>query len=67
MQAPGIGRALSELITTGSYQSIDLNAFAIERVLEAPHLARLLYERRGVMQFQHLHKKVQPFINSHLL
>ena len=34
MQAPGIGRALTELITTGSYQSIDLNCFAIERVLE---------------------------------
>ena len=34
MQAPGIGRALTELITTGSYQSIDLKAFAIERVLE---------------------------------
>ena len=32
MQAPGIGRALTELITTGSYQSIDLKAFAIERV-----------------------------------
>jgi len=26
MQSPGIGRALTELITTGSYQSIDLNA-----------------------------------------
>ena len=34
MQAPGIGRALSELINTGSYQSIDLSALAIERVLE---------------------------------
>ena len=34
MQAPGIGRALTELIITGSYQSIDLKAFAIERVLE---------------------------------
>jgi FAD-dependent oxidoreductase domain-containing protein 1 len=34
MQAPGIGRALMELITTGSYQSIDLSCFAIERVLE---------------------------------
>ena len=34
MQAPGIGRALTELITTGSYQSIDLSCFAIERVLE---------------------------------
>ena len=35
MQAPGIGRALTELITTGSYQSIDLKAFAVERVLES--------------------------------
>jgi len=34
MQAPGIGRALTELITTGSYQSIDLNCFSIKRVLE---------------------------------
>ena len=34
MQAPGIGRALTELISTGSYQSIDLSDFAIERVLE---------------------------------
>jgi len=34
MQAPGIGRALTELITTGSYQSIDLNCFAIDRVLK---------------------------------
>ena len=33
MQAPGIGRALSELITTGSYQSIDLSGFGVERVL----------------------------------
>jgi FAD-dependent oxidoreductase domain-containing protein 1 len=34
MQAPGIGRALTELITTGSYQSIDISDFAVERVLE---------------------------------
>ena len=33
MQSPGIGRALTELITTGSYQSIDLSCFAVERVL----------------------------------
>ena len=33
MQAPGIGRALTELITTGSYQTIDISAFAVERVL----------------------------------
>ena len=32
MQAPGIGRALTELITTGSYQSIDLNCFRVERI-----------------------------------
>ena len=34
MQAPGVGRALTELITTGSYQSIDLSGLAVERVLE---------------------------------
>jgi len=34
MQAPGIGRALTELITSGSYQSIDLSCFAVERVLK---------------------------------
>ena len=34
MQAPGIGRALTELITTGSYQSIDLSALSVNRVLE---------------------------------
>ena len=33
MQAPGIGRALTELITTGSYQTIDISEFAVERVL----------------------------------
>ncbi|MBD1154825.1 FAD-dependent oxidoreductase, partial [Pelagibacterales bacterium SAG-MED21] len=33
MQAPGIGRALTELITTGSYQTIDISDFAVERVL----------------------------------
>jgi len=35
MQAPGIGRALTELITTGSYQTIDISVFAVERVLES--------------------------------
>ena len=34
MQAPGIGRALTELITSGSFQSIDLSALSVERVLE---------------------------------
>ena len=34
MQAPGIGRALTELITTGAYQSINLSALSVERVLE---------------------------------
>ena len=29
----GIGRALTELITTGSYQTIDISDFAVERVL----------------------------------
>ena len=33
MQAPGIGRALTELITTGSFQTIDISEFAVERVL----------------------------------
>ncbi len=35
MQAPGIGRALTELITTGSYQTIDISVFAVERVLNS--------------------------------
>ena len=34
MQAPGIGRALTELIIAGSYQSIDLTALSVNRVLE---------------------------------
>ena len=33
MQAPGIGRALTELIVYGSYQTIDISEFAVERVL----------------------------------
>jgi len=33
MQAPGVGRGLTELITTGSYQSIDLTCFSVDRVL----------------------------------
>ena len=35
MQAPGIGRALMELITTGSYQTIDISCFSVERVLKS--------------------------------
>ncbi len=35
MQAPGIGRALTELITTGNYQTIDISVFAVERVLNS--------------------------------
>jgi len=35
MQAPGIGRGLTELITTGKYQTIDLSSFSIERVFSA--------------------------------
>ena len=34
MQSPGIGRGLTELITTGSYQSIDLNCFGVDRILK---------------------------------
>jgi FAD-dependent oxidoreductase domain-containing protein 1 len=33
MQAPGIGRGLTELITTGKYQTIDLSSFSVERIL----------------------------------
>ena len=38
-QAPGIGRALTELINNGAYQSIDISNMAVERVLgkEARH------------------------------
>ena len=34
MQAPGIGRALTELITTGSYNTIDLNVFDVDRIFK---------------------------------
>ena len=34
MQAPGIGRALTELITTGSYQTIDISVFGVERIFK---------------------------------
>ena len=30
----GIGRALTELISTGSYQTIDISDFSVERVLD---------------------------------
>jgi glycine/D-amino acid oxidase-like deaminating enzyme len=33
-QAPAVGRALAERITTGSYRSVDLAALGFERVLE---------------------------------
>ena len=32
MQSPGIGRGLTELITTGKYQTIDLSCFGIDRI-----------------------------------
>ena len=32
MQAPGIGRGLTELITTGKYQTIDLSCFGLDRI-----------------------------------
>ena len=38
MQAPGIGRALTELITTGAYQTIDISDFAVERAVSYTHL-----------------------------
>ena len=42
---PGIGRALTELITTGSYQSIDISNMAVERVFgkQARHEPYVLY------------------------
>ena len=42
MQAPGIGRALTELITTGAYQSIDISNMAVERVLGKKSKTRTL-------------------------
>ena len=32
MQSPGIGRGLTELITTGKYQTIDLSCFGLDRI-----------------------------------
>jgi len=32
MQAPGIGRGLTELIMTGKYQTIDLSCFGLDRI-----------------------------------
>ena len=32
MQAPGIGRGLTELIITGKYQTIDLSCFGLDRI-----------------------------------
>ena len=38
MHAPAVGRALSELVLTGEFQSIDLTRMGIERVLnEKPY------------------------------
>ena len=43
-QAPGAGRAVAELITTGSYRTVDVSCFSFERVLnEEP-----LYEKNIV-------------------
>mmetsp|Transcript_2337 Transcript_2337/g.4822 ORF Transcript_2337/g.4822 Transcript_2337/m.4822 type:complete len:152 (+) Transcript_2337:714-1169(+) len=33
-QAPGVGRALTELVTTGRYQTIDLTRFSMQRILD---------------------------------
>ena len=33
-QSPAAGRAISELLTSGAYQTLDLSAFGIERLLE---------------------------------
>ena len=32
MHAPAIGRGVSELLTTGSYQTLDLTPFRFERI-----------------------------------
>jgi glycine/D-amino acid oxidase-like deaminating enzyme len=33
-QSPAVGRALSELVTYGGYQTLDLQAFGWDRVLK---------------------------------
>ena len=41
MHAPGVGRALAELVLTGRYQTLDLQRFGYERVLrEEPYAER---------------------------
>ena len=34
MQAPGFGRALTDLFTTGSQQTIDISVFGVERIFK---------------------------------
>lgn len=34
MHAPAVGRALSELVLTGSYQTLDLSRMEMTRVIE---------------------------------
>ena len=43
-QAPGAGRAVAELLTTGTYETIDVSCFGFERVL----LGEPLYEQNIV-------------------
>ena len=38
MHAPAIGRGVSELLTTGSYQTLDLTPFRFERIADGLQL-----------------------------